>query len=121
MGQRILYTWKSVSSLQEDFFLQDESSFESNPVTKLVVTQATTRHQMKYMDIIFPLIPFNFLWVKYFGYYSLSKSIIFTKSLKFQKLTSFAHQQQNSNVLSLFFNQLLFLEKSGQKHVTKAR
>ena len=61
---RSLYTWKSVSSLREEFFLQDESSFESNTVTKPVVTQATTRHQMKDMDIIFPLIPLNFLWVK---------------------------------------------------------
>ena len=63
-GHRSLYTWKSVSSHQEEFFLQDESSFESNAVTKPVVTQATTRHQMKDMDIIFPLIPLNFLWVE---------------------------------------------------------
>ena len=73
------YSWKSVSSLREKFFLQDQSSFESNAVTKPVVTQATTRHQMKDMDIIFPLIPLNFLWVKQFGYCSLSKSSIFSK------------------------------------------
>ena len=60
---RSLYTWKSVSSLREEFFLQDESSFESNAVTKPVVTQATTRHQIKDMDIISPLTPLNFLWV----------------------------------------------------------
>ena len=48
----------------EKIFLQDDSSFVSNAVTKPVVTQATTRHQMKDMDIIFPLIPLNFLWVK---------------------------------------------------------
>ena len=29
-------------------------------MTKPVVTQATTRHQMKDMDIIFPLIPQKF-------------------------------------------------------------
>ena len=63
---RSLYTWKSVSSLRAEFFLQDESSFESNPVTKPVVTQATTRHQMKDMDIIFSLIPLNFPWVMKF-------------------------------------------------------
>ena len=42
-------------------------------VTKLVVTQGTTRYQMKDMDIIFLLIPISLLWVKWFGYYSLSK------------------------------------------------
>ena len=45
----------------EKFFLQDESSFESNAVTKPVATEATTRHQMKDMDIIFPLIPLGLL------------------------------------------------------------
>ena len=61
------------------FFLQDKSSFESNTVTKPVVTQATTRHQMKDMDIIFPLVTLSFLSVKWFGFYSLSKSSIFSK------------------------------------------
>ena len=41
---RSIYAWKSVSSLREEFFLQDETTFESNPVTKPVVTQDTTRH-----------------------------------------------------------------------------
>ena len=63
LRHRSLYTWKSVSSLWEEFFLQDESSFENNTVTKPLVTQATTSHQMKDMDIIFPLIPLSFLWV----------------------------------------------------------
>ena len=35
--------------------------FVSFPVTKPVVTQGTTRHQMKDMDIIFPLMPLSFL------------------------------------------------------------
>ena len=84
---RSLYTWKSVSSLREKFFLQDESSFESNAVTKPVVTQATNRHQIKDAGIIFPLIPLNFLWVKQFGYYSLSKSsILSSKKLKMLKI-----------------------------------
>ena len=31
-------------------------------VTKLLVTQGTTRYQMKDMDIIFPLTPHSLLW-----------------------------------------------------------
>ena len=83
---RSLKIWKSICSLSKEIFVQDESSFESNPVTKPVVTQATTSHQMKGMHIISPLIPLSFLWVKWFGYYSHSKSSIFFKKLKMLKI-----------------------------------
>ena len=78
-SHRSLYTWKSVSSVREEFSLQYESTFESNHVIKPVVTPATTRHQLKDIDIIFPLISLDFMWVTQFGYYSLSKSSIFSK------------------------------------------
>ena len=54
-------------------------TFPELVVTKLVVTQGATRYQMKDMDIISLLIPISLLGVKWFGYYSLSKSSIFSK------------------------------------------
>ena len=45
----ILYTWKYIHPLR--IFPQNKSSFQSNPVTKPLVTPSTTRHQMKGMDI----------------------------------------------------------------------
>ena len=82
VNYRSLYTWKSISSLQEKFFLQDESSFESNAVTKPMVTQATTRHQIEDMDItICPLTPLNFL--------QPLKVKHFFKRLKMQKFDPF--------------------------------
>ena len=51
-------------------------------VTKLVVTQGTSRYQMKDMDIVFLRIPLSLLWVDWFGYYGLSKSSIFPKCSK---------------------------------------
>ena len=56
------------SFLQEEVFVQQRASFVSFPVTKPVVTQGTTRHQMKDMNIIFPLIPLNFLRSPFFYY-----------------------------------------------------
>ena len=60
--------WKSIYSLQEEIFVFEcfvqGASYVSLPVTKPVVTQGTTRYPMKGMDIIFPLIPCRFLWVK---------------------------------------------------------
>ena len=50
--------------------------------TKLMATHGTSRYQIKDMDIIFLLIPFSFLWVEWFGYYSLLKSSIFWKCWK---------------------------------------
>ena len=47
-------------------------SFPELFLTKLVVTQGTSRYQMKDMDIIFLLIPLSLLWVEWFGYYRLS-------------------------------------------------
>ena len=58
------------STLGETKFLyQRRPVFVSFPVTKPVVTQGTTtRHQMKDMDIIFPLIPLSYLWVEGSGW-----------------------------------------------------
>ena len=47
----ILYTWNYTYPLRKEIFQQNKSSFQSNPVTKPLVTQSTTRHQMKGMDI----------------------------------------------------------------------
>ena len=53
--------WKSIYFLQEEIFVQQGASFVSFSVTKPVVTQGTTRHQMKDIDINFPLISLSFL------------------------------------------------------------
>ena len=53
--------------------------FKEVIVTKLAVTQSTTRYQMKATDIIFPMIPHESLWVKRFGHHSLAKMGIFPK------------------------------------------
>ena len=71
-------------------------------VTKLVVTQGTARYQMKDMDIIFLLIPIGLLWVKWFGFYSLSKSSIFSKCSKMFEIDHF-HSALNLNFLVTFF------------------
>ena len=42
--------------------------FQEAIVTKLLVTQNTTRYQIKATDIIFPMIPHEYLWVKWFGH-----------------------------------------------------
>ena len=52
---------ENTSPLLEKVFLQDGANFHTNPVTKPVVIQATTRHQMKDKDTIFPLITLSFL------------------------------------------------------------
>ena len=56
---RATYTWKYISSLQEDVFHQDEANFRSNPVPRPVVRQDITRQQIKDMDIIFQQIPIS--------------------------------------------------------------
>ena len=53
--------------------------FQEAIVTKLAVTQSTTRYQMKAMDIIFQMMPHEFLWVKQFGHLSPAKLGIFPK------------------------------------------
>ena len=53
--------------------------FQEAIVTKLVVTQSTTRYQMNAMDIIFPMILHESLWVKWFGHHSLAKLDIFPR------------------------------------------
>ena len=53
--------------------------FQEAIVTKLAVTQRTTRYQLKAMDIIFQMIPNEYLWVKWFGHYSPAKLSIFPK------------------------------------------
>ena len=100
-------------SLNNEIFVQQRASFESFPVTKPVVIQGTMRYKEKDLDIIiFPLIPLIFLWVKWFGYWSLSKSSIFSKSWKHWKLTNF---------FNTFFKWPPFLEKPRYWHETKDR
>ena len=53
--------------------------FQDAILTKLSVTQSTTRYQMKATDIIFPMIPHECLWVKWFGHHSLAELSIFPK------------------------------------------
>ena len=53
--------------------------FQEAIVTNLVVTHSTTRYQMKAMDIIFPMIPVESLWVKWFRHLSPAKLGIFSK------------------------------------------
>ena len=53
--------------------------FKEAIVTKPVVTQSTTRYQMKAIDIIFPMMPHESLWVKRFGHHSPAKLGIFPK------------------------------------------
>ena len=72
-------------------------------VTKLVVAQGTTRYQMKDMNVIILLIPKSLLWVKWFGYYSLSKSSIFSKCSKMLEIDNF-YSALNFNFLATFFS-----------------
>ena len=53
--------------------------FQEVIVTKPAVTQSTTRYQVKATDIIFPMIPHESLWVKWFGHHSPAKLGIFPK------------------------------------------
>ena len=117
---RSLNIWKSICSLWEDIFVQVWASFQSVLVTRPVVTDGTARYRMKSMGITFPLIlthtPLSFLWVKLFGYYSHSKSSIFSKSWKFWNLTNSA-QRRSTNFWRLFIKLLLFLDKSRFWHL----
>ena len=75
---------KSTPSKTKVLF-QRRPVFVSFPVTKPVVTQGTTRHQMKDMDIIFPLIPCELLQVKWSDHNSPAKSVIFPRNSKLLK------------------------------------
>ena len=55
------------------------------------------------MDLIFPLIPHGLLWVKWFGYNSLSKLSDFSKCSKMVKMVKFGWQW-NSCFLTLFLH-----------------
>ena len=61
------------STLREKKLYQRQPVFVSFPVTKPVVTQGTTWYQMKDMDIIFPMIPHEFVQVEGFGHHSPTK------------------------------------------------
>ena len=63
-------------------------------VTKLAVTQSTTRYQMKATDIIFPMMPHESLWVKRFGHHSPAKLSIFPKKSKRLKNAPFSQAQK---------------------------
>ena len=47
--------------------------FQEAIVSKLAVTQSTTRYKMKATDIIFPMVPHESLWVKWFGHHCPAK------------------------------------------------
>ena len=53
--------------------------FQEAIVAKLAVTQRTTRYQLKAMDIIFPMMPHDYPWVKWFWPHSPAKLSIFPK------------------------------------------
>ena len=62
---RPLHCYMDINDDFEDYHRRP--TFPELFVTKLVVTQGTTRYQMKDMDIIFLLIPLSFislLWVE---------------------------------------------------------
>ena len=81
-------------------------------VTKLLVTQGTTRYQMKDMDIIFLLIPLSLLWVEWFGYCcSLSKSSIFSKYSKMLEIDQFC-SEENLNFWVTFFQKAVCHSKT---------
>ena len=82
-------------------------------------TVYTTRYQMKDMDIIFLLIPFSLLWLDWFGYYSLSKSSIFSKCSKMLEIDSF-YSALNLNFLVIFFKRLSFKDELRFLHETKS-
>ena len=69
--QRLLHYWTEMSFCGAYHI---SPTFSELFVTKPVITQGTNRYKMKDMDIIFPLAPLNFLWVKWFGYYNLPKN-----------------------------------------------
>ena len=83
LRHRPLHCYMDINDDFEDYHRRP--TFPELFVTKLVVTQGTTRYQMKDMDIIFLLIPLSF-WL---GYYSLSKSSIFQNAQKCWKLGIF--------------------------------
>ena len=97
---RPLHCYMDINDDFEDYHRRP--TFPELFVTKLVVTQGTTRYQMKDMDIIFLLIPIGLLWVKWFGFYSLSKSSIFSKCSKMFEIDHF-HSALNLNFLVTFF------------------
>ena len=68
--------------------------FQEAVVTKLAVTQSTTRYQMKAMDIIFPTMPHESLWVMRFGHHSPAKLGIFPKKSKRLKNAPFSQAQK---------------------------
>ena len=93
--------WKSIYSLQEEIFVQQGASFVSFPVTKPVVTQGTTRYQIKDLDIIFPLIPHS---LQPFKVKQMFKKL---KMLKIDQLCS----AKELNFLNTFFQMATILRK----------
>ena len=100
-----------MSNLRDD---KKRPLFQEAIVTKLEVTQSASRYQMKATDIIFPMIPHESLWVKWFPKFSVkesrdnsSQSIL--KSFKLEdwtqtcqkKLTLFKRSQSRVMKLSL--------------------
>ena len=84
--------------------------FQEVIVTKLAVTQSTTRYQMNAMDIIFPMIPHESLWVKWCGHHSLAKSGIFRKQTETLKNAPFS-QALKTSFWHTFFKKLSFQDR----------
>ena len=100
MCHRPLHSYMDIKENSEDYHRRP--TFPELFVIKLLVTQGTTRYQMKDMDIIFLLIPLSLLWVEWFGYYSLSKSSIFSKCSKMLEIDQFC-SEENFNFWATFF------------------
>lgn len=81
--------------------------FQEAIVTKLAVTQSTTRYQMKAMVNIFPMMPHDFLRVRQFGHHSPAKLGIFPKNWNAKKCTFFTSTKN------------LFLEPFFQKAIIR--
>ena len=78
--------------------------FQEAIVTKLAVTQSTTRYQMKAMDIIFPMIPHEYVvWTP-----QPCKLEHFSKKSKRLKNAPFSQAQKKLVFGTLFFKKLSF-------------
>ena len=75
-------TWTALLLRTGMSILRDDKMrplFQEAIVTKLVVTQSASGYQMKATDIVFPIIPHESLWVRWFGHHSSAKLGIFPK------------------------------------------
>ena len=76
VARTTLLLWTEMSILRDD---KMRPLFKEAIVTKLAVTQSTTRYQMKATDIMFTMMPHDSLWVTWFRHPSPAKLGIFPK------------------------------------------